>query len=206
MAFPTRPQRMLARFGAVLLVAGTAGLGLAAGAGAEEPAGPADSYTLTARADTFAFQFVETAAPAAPGGEIFYATPSTAQALLDSVGRSEGYAAAPSPGPFFATLPGNGNGILAGFGIPFAFPDYPFHVSSSHPVAPHSDKSFGPFRARAESQALRAVGDARSGGLTNDDPALFSSRARPSSTSTPTTAPAPRWRSRASTGSPPGHW
>ncbi|HYH49683.1 MAG TPA: hypothetical protein VEG38_09055 [Acidimicrobiia bacterium] len=176
-AFATSKRRAVSRLGAVLLIGGSAGLGLAGGAGADESSGVSDSYTLTARADTFAFQFVETAAPAAPGGEIFYATPSTAQALLDSVGRAEGYAAAPSPGPFFATLPGNGNGVLAGFGIPFAFPDYPFYAASSHPVTPQSDKAFGPFRARAESHALRAVGDARSGGLTNDDPALFSSRA-----------------------------
>lgn len=169
-------RRLIGRLGAALVLVGAAGLGLAGGATAEEHPG-GETYTLTARADTFAFEFVETAAPAAPGGEIFYATPSTAQALLDSVGRSEGFAAAPSPGPFFATLPSNGNGVLAGFGFPFSFPDYPFYAASSHPVAPSADKAFGPFRARAESDEFEAVGDARSGGLTNDDPAFMSSRA-----------------------------
>jgi hypothetical protein len=169
-------KRELSRLGAVLILAGVAGLGFAGRATAEAD-GPGDTYTVTARADTFAFEFVETGAPAAPGGEIFYATPSTAQALLDSVGRSQGYAAAPSPGPFFATLPSNGNGVLAGFGFPFSFPDYPFYAASDHPVVPSSDKAFGPFRARAESTQYGAVGDARSGGLTNDDPAFLSSRA-----------------------------
>lgn len=169
-------KRVIGRVGAALLVVGAAGLGFAPGATAEgdEPGG---TYTISARADTFAFEFVETGAPAAPGGEIFYATPSTAQALLDSVGRSQGFAAAPSPGPFFATLPSNGNGVLAGFGFPFSFPDYPFYAASDYPVSPTSDKAFGPFRARAESGQYGAVGDARSGGLTNDDPAFMSSRA-----------------------------
>ncbi|HEY0399146.1 MAG TPA: hypothetical protein VGF00_12205, partial [Acidimicrobiia bacterium] len=169
-------RQMLSRIGAVLIVAGAAGLGFAGQAIAEAD-GSGETYTVTARADTFAFEFVETGAPAAPGGEIFYATPSTAQALLDSVGRSQGYAAAPSPGPFFATLPSNGNGVLAGFGFPFSFPDYPFYAASDYPVAPTSDKAFGPFRARAESNQYGAVGDGRSGGLTNDDPAFMSSRA-----------------------------
>ena len=169
-------KRAAGRLGAALVLVGGVGLGFAgrATAGAD---GSGDTYTVTARADTFAFEFVETGAPAAPGGEIFYATPSTAQALLDSVGRSQGYAAAPSPGPFFATLPSNGNGVLAGFGFPFSFPDYPFYAASDYPVSPTSDRAFGPFRARAESNQYGAVGDARSGGLTNDDPAFLSSRA-----------------------------
>jgi hypothetical protein len=171
-----RKRRLVGRLGAVLILTGSAGLAAVPGAGAEDEA-PTGSFTITARADTFAFEFVETAAPAAPGGEVFYATPSTAQSLLDSVGRSEGFAAAPSPGPFFATLPSNGNGVLAGFGFPFSFPDYPFYAASTHPVVPTSDRAFGPFRARAESDQYRALGDARSGGLTNDDPAFMSSRA-----------------------------
>lgn len=169
-------KRVLGRLGAAFVVVGAAGLGFAPGATAEGEAF-GDTYTVTARADTFAFEFVETGAPVAPGGEIFYATPSTAQALLDSVGRSQGYAAAPSPGPFFATLPGNGNGVLAGFGFPFSFPDYPFYAASDHPVTPTADRAFGPFRARAESGQYGSVGDARSGALTNDDPAVLSSRA-----------------------------
>lgn len=169
-------KRAVGRLGAALILIGAAGLGFA-GRATADGGGLGETYTITARADTFAFEFVETGAPAAPGGEIFYATPSTAQALLDSVGRSQGYAAAPSPGPFFATLPSNGNGVLAGFGFPFSFPDYPFYAASDHPVSPSSDKAFGPFRARAESNQLSAIGDARSGGLTNDDPAFLSSRA-----------------------------
>ena len=169
-------MQVAGRLGAALILVGAAGLGFAGQATAEGD-GSGDTYTVTARADTFAFEFVETGAPAAPGGEVFYATPSTGQALLDSVGRSQGFAAAPSPGPFFATLPSNGNGVLAGFGFPFSFPDYPFYAASDYPVSPTSDRAFGPFRARAESNQYGAVGDARSGGLTNDDPAFMSSRA-----------------------------
>jgi len=108
--------RLLSRIGVALVLVGAAGLAPLHGAGADESA-PAEEFTMTARADTFAFQFIETATPAAPGGEVFDASPSTAQALLDSVGRSEGYAAAPTPGPFFATLPSNGTGVVAGLGI-----------------------------------------------------------------------------------------
>src|SRR5437867_10654538 len=90
--------RTLTRIGVALLLAGVAGLAPLHGAGADEPP-PAEAFTMTARADTFAFQFTETATPTAPGGEVFDASPSSAQALLDSVGRSEGFAAAPTPGP-----------------------------------------------------------------------------------------------------------
>jgi hypothetical protein len=168
--------RLLTRIGVVFLLAGAAGLAPLQGAGADE-APPAETFTLTARADTFAFQFVETATPAAPGGEVFDASPSTAQALLDSVGRSEGYAAAPTPGPFFATLPSNGNGVVAGLGIPFAFPDYPFYAASSHPVVPATDKAVGPFEAHAKSDQYQSAGESRSGGPAGQDGAFMSSRA-----------------------------
>lgn len=168
--------RSLTRIGVALLLVGAAGLAPLHGAGADE-AGPAEEFTMTARADTFAFQFIETATPAAPGGEVFDASPSTAQALLDSVGRSEGYAAAPTPGSFFATLPSNGNGVVAGLGIPFAFPDYPFYANSSHPVKPSADTTVGPFHAKAESDQLHSTGEASSGGPTGDAGAFMSSRA-----------------------------
>jgi hypothetical protein len=93
------------------------------------------------------------------------------------VGRSEGYAAAPTPGPFFATLPSNGNGVVAGFGIPFAFPDYPFYAASSHPVVPATDKAVGPFEAHAKSDQYQSEGVARSGGPAGQDGAFMSSRA-----------------------------
>lgn len=168
--------RTLSRIGVALLLAGVAGLAPLQGAGADEPP-PAQAFTMTARADTFAFQFTETATPAAPGGEVFDASPSTAQALLDSVGRSEGFAAAPTPGPFFATLPSNGNGVVAGLGIPFAFPDYPFYANSSHPVKPSTDTTVGPFHAKAESDQQHSTGEAASGGPAGKDGAFMSSRA-----------------------------
>jgi hypothetical protein len=168
--------RLLSRMGVVLVLAGAAGLAPLHGAGADESA-PAEEFTMTARADTFAFQFTETAAPAAPDGEVFDASPSTAQALLDSVGRSEGYAAAPTPGPFFATLPSNGNGVIAGLGIPFAFPDYPFYANSSHPVKPSTDMTVGPFHAKAESDEQHSTGEASSGGPAGEEGAFMSSRA-----------------------------
>ena len=169
-------SRTFARIGAALVLAGAAGLAPLHGAGADEqPA--AEAFTMTARADTFAFQFTETGTPAAPGGEVFDASPSTAQALLDSVGRSEGYAAAPTPGSFFATLPSNGNGVVAGLGIPFAFPDYPFYASSTHPVKPSTDTTVGPFHAKAESDQHHSEGVASSGGPAGREGAFLSSRA-----------------------------
>ena len=168
--------RLLSRIGVVLVLAGAAGLAPLHGAGADE-AVPAEEFTMTARADTFAFQFIETGTPAAPGGEVFDASPSTAQALLDSVGRSEGYAAAPTPGPFFVTLPSNGNGVVAGLGIPFAFPDYPFYANSSHPVKPSTDMTVGPFHAKAESDQQHSTGEASSGGPAGEQGTFMSSRA-----------------------------
>jgi len=168
--------RTLSRIGVALLLAGTAGLAPLHGAGADEQP-PAGAFTMTARADTFAFQFTETATPAAPGGEVFDASPSTAQALLDSVGRSEGFAAAPTPGSFFATLPSNGNGVVAGLGIPFAFPDYPFYASSSHPVKPSTETTVGPFHAKADSDQQHSEGVATSGGPAGREGAFMSSRA-----------------------------
>src|SRR5439155_21328015 len=100
-----------------------------------------------------------------------------AQALLDSVGRSEGFAAAPTPGPFFATLPSNGNGVVAGLGVPFAFPDYPFYATSSHPVKPSTDTTVGPFHTKAESDQQHSTGEASSGGPAGGDGAFMSSRA-----------------------------
>jgi hypothetical protein len=168
--------RTLSRMGVALVLVGAAGLGPLHAAGADESV-PAEEFTMTARADTFAFQFIETATPAAPGGEVFDASPSTAQALLDSVGRSEGYAAAPTPGPFFATLPSNGNGVIAGLGIAFAFPDYPFYANSSHPVKPSTDTTVGPFHAKADSDQQHSTGEASSGGPAGDQGAFMSSRA-----------------------------
>jgi hypothetical protein len=169
-------RRSLSRFGVALVLAGAAGLVPLHSAGADEY-GPAEEFTMTARADTFAFQFTETGTPAAPGGEVFDASPSTAQALLDSVGRSEGFAAAPTPGPFFATLPSNGNGVVAGLGVPFAFPDYPFYANSSHPVKPSTETTVGPFHTKAESDQQHSTGAASSGGPAAEDGAFMSSRA-----------------------------
>jgi hypothetical protein len=168
--------RSFRRIGFVLFLAGAAGLAPLHGAGAGESL-PAEEFTMMARADTFAFQFTETGTPAAPGGEVFDASPSTAQALLDSVGRSEGFAAAPTPGPFFATLPSNGNGVVAGLGVPFAFPDYPFYANSSHPVKPSAETALGPFHTKAESDQQHSEGAASSGGPAGEDGASMSSRA-----------------------------
>ncbi|MCA1842037.1 MAG: sporulation protein YunB, partial [Actinobacteria bacterium] len=78
---------------------------------------------------------------------------------------------------FFATLPSNGNGVVAGLGIPFAFPDYPFYASSSYPVVPATDKAAGPFEAHAKSDQHQSEGVARSGGPASKDGAFMSSRA-----------------------------
>ena len=59
-------KRVAGRLGAALILVGAAGLGFAGQATAEGD-GSGDTYTVTARADTFAFEFVETGAPAAPG-------------------------------------------------------------------------------------------------------------------------------------------
>src|SRR5262245_57583003 len=95
--------------GGLALLTATGVIGGNAGA-----AGPDAGFTLEARADPMALQVVGSEAPVVPGGEVVYATPSSAQARADSLGSSRAFASAPYAGDFFTTLPGTVNGVSGG--------------------------------------------------------------------------------------------
>src|SRR5437660_6267653 len=133
------PRLRIGRVTVALAAVGLTIVGAVGGALAEESNGSAGQYTVLGRADAFAVEYFNSGAPVAQDGQVFYATPSSAQSLLDSVGRSEAFASAPFPGDLAAGSISNGNGVLAGFGLPPVLPGYPFLVSSSHPGKPSSD-------------------------------------------------------------------
>ncbi|MGH9037393.1 MAG: hypothetical protein ACRD0O_16675 [Acidimicrobiia bacterium] len=157
----------LRRLGAALTVAGLAGVAFSPGAGAEIDAGP--SYTVLARADALAVEYLNTAAPVFAENAIVYATPATAQSLVDSVGQSTAYAAAPYPGEIMVGLPDNGKGVVSGLGGPHeVIPTYPFFVQSEHPIKPHAVQDQSGNRLVADSDQYSSSSDARSGLITGD--------------------------------------
>src|SRR5687768_8446733 len=131
------------------------------------------TYTVTARSDAFSIEAVYASAPVFPGGQIFYASPSSSQAVIDSVGASTGFASAPYPGDTAVTAPG---AMAALTGLPV--PGYPFFVTSNHPGAPEASTAQGPFQAESTSTADDTVAEARVRLVPGDSPATaFASRA-----------------------------
>lgn len=179
----------LRRSGAIT-VAVTAGLALAAGAGAAlaQPVPPVESrFVVVARADALALEYVNTAAPVAQDGQIFYGTPSTAQSVLDSVGRSQAFASAPFPGDLGAGSLSNANGVLAGFGAPGVVPAYPFLVSSTYPGTPSDSQEQGAYQVRAQSEEHRSASNARTGLVSGDFVTALTARASSESALDPAT-------------------
>ena len=149
-------RRVMVTVGGLAALAATGTLGGNAGA-----AGPAAGFTLVARADPMALQVVGSEAPVVPGGEVVYATPSSAQAAADSLGSSRAFASAPYAGDFFTTLPGTVNGVSGGKFPPL--PQFPFYVSSEYPSRPSQEFSAGSHRVKAQSANGASAGDARAG-------------------------------------------
>lgn len=116
-----------------------------------------DTYTVSARADGL---MVETYVPQAPligtGGGMVDVSSASAQALVDSIGRSTAYASAPYPGDIVVGLPGLVNGLGAGELPPV--PDYPLYVNSDFPAEPARRGELGPYVLDARSDALESVG------------------------------------------------
>lgn len=158
--------RGVRRLGAVLVVAGLAGAPLS-GAGAAVD--PSSNYKILARADAFAVEYLNTAAPVFAEEPVIYGTPATAQSLVDSVGQSTAFASAPYPGDIMVGLPDNGKGVVAGFGgPPEIVPTYPFYVQSEHPIRPHAVQDQSGNRLVADSSQYTSSSDARSGLITGD--------------------------------------
>lgn len=168
------------RLAAVTGVVGLVGMAVMPVAGAELDTG--SSYTVLARADAFAVEYLNTAAPVFAENAIIYGTPATAQSLVDSVGQSTAFAAAPYPGEIMVGLPDNGKGVVAGFGgPPEAVPTYPFFVQSEHPIKPHAVQDQSGNRLVADSDQYSSSSEARSGLITGDLFAALQAQASSSS-------------------------
>jgi hypothetical protein len=163
------------RLGAALGVVGLTGVLLSPGASAEID--PGSNYTVVARADAFAVEYLNTAAPVFGENAVVYGTPATAQSLVDSVGQSIAFAGAPYPGDVAVGLPDNGNGVVAGLGGPTVIPTYPFYVQSQHPAKPHAEQDQSGNRLVARSDQYTSASEARSGLVTGDVLAALQAKA-----------------------------
>jgi hypothetical protein len=130
--------------------------GLAAGyAGAEDAP---TAFQAVAAADAFRITV------AAPGlsvvNTLFDLAAPTAQASVNGVGASSGYAAFPDPGELVLTGPG----LLAGAsGGALSFPPYPLAVQSSAGSAPDAKAGEGPFLVEAHSTPQQSTALSQSG-------------------------------------------
>jgi hypothetical protein len=132
------------------------------------------SFTVSARADAATIGIVDTHAPLVVNGQLVDATPATAQALVDSLGESQGFASAPYAGDFLVNVPNIVNGLFNGKAPPL--PSYPFIVNSSYPGSPSVQQVQGPYGITARSTPTNTTASARLGLLTGS-PALVSATA-----------------------------
>jgi hypothetical protein len=90
-----------------------------------------------------------------------------AQAALDSLGSSQGFASFPYPGDLVVSAPG----LVAGFapGTP-SLPPYPLYVSSDHPLRPAASLSLGPLQLHATSTPSSSASSARVSTANADQP------------------------------------
>lgn len=84
------------------------------------------TFSLVARADISTIEMVYTSAPIAEGGQVLLLSPAGAQSLFTTL-LSQGFASAPTPGPFTEGLPGTVSGASGG---QFNVPNYPLTVHS----------------------------------------------------------------------------
>jgi hypothetical protein len=115
------------------------------------------TYTVSAESDAALITVVDPSAPLVTGGLLVQASPATAQAAVDSLGDSTGFASLPYPGAFVATLPGTVDGLL-GTGPPV--PPYPFYVASSYPSSPSVSQTNGPYSISSISNSTSTTAQA----------------------------------------------
>lgn len=171
---------------AVAVVAAVAGWGpTMAPASAELDA--SSQWSASARADAMAIEYLNTNAPVFGAEPVIYGTPASAGSLVDSVGQSFAFAAAPYPGDIMVGMADNGNGALVGAGFPGIFQSYPFYVRSEHPIAPNKVQDQSGNRLMASSEQYRSSSDARSGLITGDFLAALQAQASSLSSVDPNT-------------------
>ncbi len=159
---------------AALVVLGTV-TGPAAGTTVAQPApgeNPARAIASSAFSATVAAQGARILVTV-PGGP-FTDTPvdaggPTAQATLDSLGTSQGFAAFPDPGGLVLSLPGLAAGLLASgvSGLPPiklpTLPPYPLYVSSDAAITPKASVGAGPYQLGAQSDDRSSRASATAG-------------------------------------------
>jgi hypothetical protein len=172
-------MRKAARIAAVVaVVAGTSGLGIAGwGATPRASADAATEWSTSARADAMAIEYLNTSAPVFGAEPVIYGTPASAGSLVDSVGQSNAFAAAPYPGDIMVGAADNGNGALVGAGFPGIFQSYPFYVHSEYPIAQDKVQDQSGNRLVAHSDEHLSSSSARSGLITGDTLAALQAQA-----------------------------
>jgi hypothetical protein len=125
-------------------------------------------WSASGRADAMAVEYLNTSAPVFGAEPVIYGTPASASSLVDSVGQSNAWAAAPYPGDIMVGAADNGNGALVGAGFPGIFQSYPFYVKSEYPIAPNKVQDQSGNRLTARSEQYKSSSDARSGLITGD--------------------------------------
>lgn len=151
-------RRLVHGCSALAILVGAAGLLHHDLASAQSPG----RYSLSARADSVGLIVAATQAPLSPTGQIAFLTPSSTQAILDSLGTSRAFASAPNIGDFLITLPGTITGLGAATGAIPPVPTPPFFVESD-PINPERSEEVGPYSIRASSTETASSREARIG-------------------------------------------
>ncbi len=177
-------MRKVVRIGAVLsLVATTWAWGPMPRASAELD--QTTEWGVSARADAMAVEYINTSSPVFGSEPVIYGTPASAASLVDSVGQSTAWAAAPYPGDIMVGAADNGNGALVGAGLPGIFASYPFYVETTGSQDKVQDQSGN--RLVAHSEQYMSSSDARSGLITGDFLAALQAQAATRSSVDPAT-------------------
>ena len=143
-------------------------------------------WGVSARADAMAVEFINTSSPVFGAEPIIYGTPASAASLVDSVGQSTAWAAAPYPGDIMVGAADNGNGALVGRRSARA--SSPATRSTWRPPElgdKVQDQSGN--RLVAHSEQYMSSSDARSGLITGDFLAALQAQAATRSSVDPTT-------------------
>jgi hypothetical protein len=161
--------------GIVALVAATWAWGPVPHASADLDAG--SQWGATSRADAMAIEYLNTSAPVFGSEPVIYGTPASAGSLIDSIGQSNAFAAAPYPGDIMVGAADNGNGALVGAGFPGIFQSYPFYVHSEYPLAQDKVQDQSGNRLVAHSEQYASSSKATSGLITGDFLSAFEAQA-----------------------------
>jgi hypothetical protein len=166
--------RLIVVAAVLLVLVGVSGL-YAGSADAQTESAPSGLFNVVARADAISVEVHDGAVPLVPAGQpAAFGSPSSTQAVFDSLGNSTGFASAPYPGDFAVALPTTVNALSYGKAPPL--PPYPFIVTSSYPRAPSAQQTNGPYGITSTSTATGTTADAHLGVIVGA-PSVLSSQA-----------------------------